>query len=59
MSSTSFCSNKMPSLIRVTDTENFHEQDFYAQCLDVLMYVGVGAMLFAFVNRLYLISLLI
>ena len=59
MSSTSFCSNKMPSLIPVTDTENFHEQDFYAQCLDVLMYVGVGAMLFAFINRLYLISLLI
>ena len=48
MSSTSFCSNKMPSLIPVTDTENFHEQDFYAQCLDVLMYVGVGTMLFAF-----------
>ena len=48
MSSTSFCSKKMPSLIPVTDTENFHEQDFYTQCLDVLMYVGVGAMLFAF-----------
>ena len=59
MSSTSFCSNKIPSFVPLTDTESFYEQDLYAQCLDVLMYVGVEAMLFAFVNRLYLINLLI
>ena len=59
MSFTNFYSNKIPSFVPLTDIESFHEQDLYEQCLDVLMYVGIGAMLFAFVNRLYLINLLI
>ena len=59
MSFTNFYSNKIPSFVPLSDTENFHEKDLYEQCLDVLMYVGIGAMLLAFVNCLYLINLLI
>ena len=58
MSSTNFYSNKIPSVIPLSDMENFYDQDLYEQCLDILMCVGVGAMLFAFVNRLYLINLI-
>ena len=58
MSFTNFYSNKIPSFVPLSDTENFYEQDLYEQCLDVLMCVGIGAMLLAFVERIYLINLL-
>ena len=47
MSFTSNCLNKIPSVVPRSDIENFYDQTFYEQSLDVLMGVGVGALLFA------------
>ena len=47
MSFTSSCLNKIPPIVPRSDIENFYDQTFYEQCLDVLMSVGVGALLFA------------
>ena len=47
MSFTNNYIDKIPSIVSCYDTENFHGQTFYEQCLDVLMGLGVGALLFA------------
>ena len=50
--------DKIPPIVSHSDTENFYEQTFYKQCLDVLMGVGVGALLFAIAElRWYVFSL--
>ena len=46
MSFTSNYLDKIPPIVPRSDIENFYEQTFYEQCLDVLMGVGVGALLF-------------
>ena len=50
MSFTSNYLDKIPPIVPRSDIENFYEQTFYEQCLDVLMGVGVGALLFAIVE---------
>ena len=55
MSFTNNYFDKIPPIVPRSDTENFHEQTFYEQCLDVLMGVGVGALLFTIAELRWLV----
>ena len=55
MSFTSNYLDKIPPIVPRSDTENFHDQTFYEQCLGVLMGVGVGALLFTIAELRWLV----